>query len=186
MKNVFVIHSYNGDTEYSFAPSIEKLCKENNIDYYFPKFPIRDKATFESWENILNLYREKNILNKDSIVIAHSLGTHFFPKYLAKNNVKVSTYISVAGFINYNVREDLKLILNSFQPSDDEFRKCKSLVNSIYSIYSDDDELNSIDNLECYADKLLANKIFIKGAGHFNPKSNITEIKELNNIILIN
>lgn len=31
MKNVFLVHSYNGDTKYSFAPSIEKLCKYNNI-----------------------------------------------------------------------------------------------------------------------------------------------------------
>ena len=49
MKNLFIIHSYNGDTEYSFAPSVEKLCKENNIDYYFPKFPIRSVATYECW-----------------------------------------------------------------------------------------------------------------------------------------
>ena len=75
MKNVFIIHSYNGDTEYSFAPSIEKLCTENNIDYYFPKFPIRSEATYESWENILNDYKIKKILNEKSIIICHSLGT---------------------------------------------------------------------------------------------------------------
>lgn len=50
MKNVFIIHSYSGDTEYSFAPSVMKLCKDNNIDYYFPKFPIRNEATYEEWE----------------------------------------------------------------------------------------------------------------------------------------
>ena len=44
--------------------------------------------------------------------------------------------------------------------------------------------INDIDKLERYADKLSANKILIKGAGHFNPKSGITEIEELNKIIL--
>lgn len=126
MKNVFIIHSYNGDTEYSFAPSVEKLCKENNIAYYFPKFPIRSEATYESWENILK----------------------------------------------------------SFQPTDQEYNMCKMLIDNIYSIYSDNDEMNSIDKLEKYAEKLSANKIFIKGAGHFNPKSNITEIEKINEIIL--
>ena len=184
MKNVFIIHSYNGDTAYSFAPSIEKLCKENNIDYYFPKFPIRSEATYESWENILNDYKEKGILNSESIVVSHSLGTQFIPKYLARNNVKIGTYISVAGFIDYKGREDLEKILIRFKPTDEEFNKYKTLVNNIYSIYSDNDEINSIDKLEEYANKLSANKILIKGAGHFNPKSNITEIEKINEIIL--
>lgn len=186
MINVFVIHSYNGDTQYSFAPSIEKLCKENNIDYYFPKFPIRNEATYESWENILDKYKEKGILNNNSIVISHSLGTQFIPKYLARNNVQINTYISVAGFVNYKGREDLESIIEKFLPTDDEFNKCKTLVDNIHSIYSDNDEINVIKNLEDYADKLSANKILIKGAGHFNPKSNIKEIKEINNIILSN
>ena len=184
--NVFVIHSYNGDTLDSFAPSIEKLCKENDIDYYFPKFPIRGEATYDSWENILNDYKEKGILNSESIVVAHSLGTQFIPKYLVNNNVKINTYISVAGFVGYTGREDLEKILQRFQPTDEEYNKCRTLVDNIYSIYSDNDELNSTFKLEKYAEKLSANKIFIKGAGHFNPKSNVKEIKEINNIILEN
>ena len=184
MKNVFIIHSYNGDTEYSFAPSIENLCKENNIDYYFPKFPIREDATYESWEKIMDKYKEQGILNSDSIVISHSLGTQFIPKYLSKNNVKINTYISVAGFIKYDGREDLERILERFKPTMEEYNKCKLLIDNIYSIYSDNDELNSIDKLEKYADALSATKICISGAGHFNPKSKVTEIDEINKIIL--
>ena len=76
MKNVFIIHSYNGDTAYSFAHSIKKLCKENNIDYYFPEFPIRSEATYESWENILNDYKEKGILNSDLLLLNANRWTH--------------------------------------------------------------------------------------------------------------
>ncbi len=184
MKNVFIIHSYNGDTEYSFAPSIEKMCKENNINYYYPKFPIRSKATYESWENVLNDYKERGILNDESIVISHSLGTLFIPKYLVRNNVKISTYISVAGFVNYRGREDLEDVSKKYQPTDKEFNECQTLVDNIYSIYSDNDEMNSMDKLEKYAEKLSANKILIKGAGHFNPKSNVTKINELDKIIV--
>ncbi len=183
MKNVFVIHSYNGNTEYSFAPSVEKLCSENNIEYFFPRFPIKDKATYKSWEDILNDYKDKNLLNENSIVISHSLGAHFIPKYLARNNVKIDTYISVAGFLNYKGREDLENVVSRFLPTKDEFNKCKKLIKNIYSIYSDNDELSSIKNLEDYADVLSSKKILIKKAGHFSPKYNVTEIKELNNII---
>lgn len=184
MKNIFIIHSYNGDTKYSFAPSIEKLCKENKIDYYFPIFPIRNEATYESWEKILNTYKNNGILNKDSIVIAHSLGTHFIPKYLARNNVKIDTFISIAGFINYKGRADLEDAMKRFLPNTKEFHKCKILIKNIYAIYSNNDEMNPLKNLEDYADLLSAKKILIEGAGHFNPKSGVTNIDKLNEVLL--
>lgn len=184
MKNVFVIHSYNADTEYSFAPSIEKLCRDNNIDYYFPRFPIEEKATYEAWKEIFDKYLEKGLLNSDSIVITHSLGTQFIPKYLAENNVKIKTYISVAGFLKSESIPYIANIINRFRPTVDEYDKCKSLIDNIYSIYSDNDEYSSLNNLENYANALSAKRIFIKGGGHFNPESKITEIKEINNIIL--
>ena len=92
MKNVIIIHSYNGDTEKSFAPSIKEVCRENDIDYYFPNFPIRSEATYESWEEVLDEYRDKGILNSDSIVISHSLGTQFIIKYLAKHNINIDNH----------------------------------------------------------------------------------------------
>lgn len=183
MKNVIIIHSYNGDTEKSFAPSIEQTCRENEIDYYFPRFPIRGEATYEAWEKILDKYKEAGILNEDSIVIAHSLGTQFIIKYLAKHNIKIETYISVAGFVNFKGREDLERILIPFAPTNEEFHKCGELINNRYSVYSDNDELNGVDNLEGYADKLSAERILIEGAGHFNPKSGVKEIDEINKII---
>ena len=114
MKNVIIIHSYNGDTKDSFAPSIENICKENNIDYYFPKFPIRSEATYESWEKVMDEYRDNNIINSDSIIISHSLGTQFIIKYLARNNIYIDKYISVAGFVNFKGREDLENILKQY------------------------------------------------------------------------
>ena len=128
MKNVIIIHSYNGDTKESFAPSIEKTCRENDIDYYFPNFPTRSEATYEAWEKVLDEYKEAGLLNEDSIIIAHSLGTQFIIKYLAKNNINIDTYISVAGFINFRGREDLERILVPFTPTDEEFNKCIDLM----------------------------------------------------------
>lgn len=184
MKNVFVIHSYNADTEYSFAPSIEKLCRDNNINYYFPRFPIREEATYEKWEDIFNEYLEKGFLNSDSIVISHSLGTQFIPKYLAENNVKIKAYISVAGFLKSESIPEIANVINRFKPTVDEYNKCKDLIDNIYSVYSDNDEISSLSNLEDYANILGAKKIFINGGGHFNPESKVTEIKEINRIIM--
>lgn len=180
MKNVVLIHSYNADTLQGFAISVEKVCKENKIDYIAPQFPIRQEANYEAWEDVMNKY---NVLSEDTIVIAHSLGTQFILKYLVRNNIKINTYISVAGFINFTGRKDLEETLNKFKVENTEFEQCKNLIENRICIYSDNDALNSIENLEGYANKLNAKKILLEKYAHFSPKDGIEEIKELNEFI---
>ena len=179
MKSVIVIHSYNGDTKDSIAPFIEKYCMEKNISYSFPIFPIRSDATYESWKMIM-----KSIsLNKDSIVIAHSLGTKFILKYLLDTKIKIDTYISVAGFCDFKGREDLEHIIKDFEI--DEYDYCKVIGNikNRYSIYSDNDKMNSVQNCIKYADLLKAHKILIKGGNHFDPSSPIHHLTCIEEII---
>lgn len=184
MKNIFLIHSVNGNTIDSFAPSMEKFCKENNLDYYYPIFPIRAEASPESWGKILNEYVENGTLNQESMVITHSIGTKFIPKFLVKNNLRIDTFISVAGFVDYVGRTDyLKDVNDIFRISDDEFNIAQNLIKKRYSIYSDNDDNSPLEKCEKYADKLNANKVFIKGAGHFTSKDGIFKINELNKIL---
>lgn len=184
IKNVFIIHSYNADTLQTFAPNIEQLCKNNNIICNIPRFAIRDKANYQKWKEKFDEFRKNHEINKNSIIIAHSLGTLFFPKYIAEKGINVDTYISVSGFMNYKGRKELEKIANEFMPTKEQFETAINFISERYSIYSDNDEMNDIKKLEQYAECLKAKKILVKGAGHFNPKSKITEIKEINEILL--
>lgn len=184
MKNIILIHSLNGNTIDSFANSVKNFCKQNNLDYYYPIFPIRAEASPESWGKIFDEYRMKGILNQESMIITHSIGTKFIPKYLAKHNLKIDTFVSVAGFVDYIGRTDyLKDVNEMFKITDEEFTKCCNLIKNRYAIYSDNDHNSPIEKCEKYADKLNAVKILVKGAGHFTIKTGITEIAELNTIM---
>lgn len=185
MKNIFLIHSLNGNTIDSFAGSVEKFCKENNIDYYYPIFPIRAEASPESWESILDKYKEKGLLNSESMVITHSIGTKFIPKYLVKNNISIDTFVSVAGFVDYSgTRTDYIVdVMKLFMISDEEFLKCHNLIKNKFAIYSDNDTNSSVEKCIKYAEKLGANKILVKGAGHFTEKDGVNKIDELNEIM---
>lgn len=185
MKNIFLIHSLNGNTIDSFAGSVEKFCKENNIDYYYPIFPIRAEASPESWGKILDEYKGKGILSSDSMVISHSIGTKIIPKYLVKNNLNIDTFVSVAGFVDYSgTRTDYIVdVMKVTKVSDEEFDKCKNLIKNRFSIYSDNDSNSPLEKCVKYADKLNAEKILVKGAGHFTIKDGITKIDELNEIM---
>lgn len=183
MKNVFLIHSVNGNTIDSFAGSVERFCKENNIEYYYPIFPLRAEASPESWGKVLDEYRIKGLLNSESLVITHSIGTQFIPKYLAKYNIDINTFVSVAGFVDYVGRTDyLKNVTEIFEIADEEFSKCKELIKNRFAIYSDND-MNPIEKCIKYADKLGANKILVEGAGHFTKENGVTEIETLNAIM---
>lgn len=180
--NIFVIHSYNGDTADSFAPSVEKLAEENHIEYVFPHFPVRSKASYESWSAVMDKYR--SLINEETVIIAHSLGTLFIPRYIAGHQLKIRAYISVAGYMNYEGRADLEEIMKNFYPSEEDFSECEKLISQRYSLYSDHDRMNERAKLIRYADLLNADQIMVAGAGHFDPQAGIREIIPLNEILL--
>ena len=101
-----------------------------------------------------------------------------------KHNLKIDTFVSVAGFVDYVGRTDyLKDVSEIFKITDEEFNKCQKLMKNRFAIYSDNDNNSPIEKCEKYADKLNAVKILVKGAGHFTIETGITEIAELNSLM---
>lgn len=184
-RNLFIIHSLNGNTKDSFAGSIQELCFNNDIDYYYLEFPTGENANYEDWEKILDQYYNKGLINQNTIIIGHSLGADFTPIYLTRKGVSIYAFISVAGFLVYD--GDHPQILSTkkkFNLSASILNQAKDLITYRYSIYSDNDPISSVDRLKEYASALDSTLILVSGGGHFGPKSNISEIKELNEIIL--
>ena len=169
---VIIIHSYNGDTEESFAQSIEERCRKNGAEYRFLHFPTRTQASYESWKRVM----DRETIDENTVLIAHSLGTQFVPKYLSETRRRIDTYVSVAGYLHYEGRCDLEEINRNFEPSDQDFANCRSLIRRRISLYSDNDRMNPTEKLEAYADALDAEIILIPGAGHFDPASGIREL----------
>ena len=184
MKNLFIIHSYNGDTKETFGPYIKEQAQKLGIRVYFPDFPIKKEANYKSWSSIMDKYLKNGDLNSESMIIAHSLGTHFIPKYISDRNIPIDLYISCAGFINdHSGRNDLQEIVKEFLPSDEQINRFINLVNNRYSIYSNNDHINPQEELEYYADRIAATRVFIPNIGHMGTKSGITELPEALEII---
>lgn len=184
MSNVFIIHSYNAGTKESFGPYVEKKCKDLGLEVIFPTFPIGIEATYKNWCEIMDKYLSDGLLNEDSMIIAHSIGAHFIPKYFAERNVSIKLYISCAGFLNdYSNRSDLTNVIKDFKPSDSEIDIAIRLMHNRYSIYSDDDPISPQKELEYYADRFQAEKVFIPKIGHLGKASGITQLPEAIEII---
>ena len=89
MQSLFIIHSFNGNTKNSFGPYLVKKCTSLGLNVIFPDFPTGENANYHEWSKILDQYIFNETLSSDSIIIAHSLGAHFIPKYIAEKNVKI-------------------------------------------------------------------------------------------------
>lgn len=185
MKRVIILHSYGGGTRESFGPYILEESKKRNLDCYFPQFPTREDATFENWTKVMDTYLKEGLLDKETIVIAHSMGTHFFVKYVGLRDCKVGTYISVAGMANLNSNiEYLNEAVKKFNPEVEDYMKTIENTKDIYSIYSDNDHLSPQEELIAYANMLNATHIMVPGAGHFTGKrDNVKKIEQIFEII---
>ena len=175
MKNVFLIHGYNGIPKIYEWLDVE--LKELGYNVIMPEFSPREGVIYEKWKNIFDNYKES--INNDSIVVAHSIGNEFIIKYFNENDLKIKLYISLAGFSEYfewDNKKDLNRACKDFLVSKGELVKFKNMCNKKYSIYSDNDHVVPFDILEKYPKNIEAIPILIKNIGHMGKKSGLEEI----------
>ena len=182
MKEVILIHGYNG------VPKIYEWLKGEleKIDYtvIIPKFPSQVGVIYKNWKMILDEY--KNYIDRDTIIVAHSIGNEFIIKYLVENNLDIKLYISLAGFAEVfenEGKDDLNRAVKEFLITEQEINKFKELVDKKYSIYSDNDHIVPLKVLEKYPKMIDAKSMLIKGIGHMGKKSGLENIPEVIEII---
>lgn len=71
----------------------------------------------------------------------------------------------------------------NFIPTESQIGEDILLMKNRYAVYSDNDPISSLQELEYYADQFKAEKVLIPNAGHFGPKSGIKELPEILEII---
>lgn len=184
MKNAFILHGFNGDTLYTFGPSLKDYLENIGYNVIAPSFPIRSEATYDKWSKILDEYKE--YFNKDTIVVAHSIGNPFFIRYLSENKLEAKAYISVAGFCDLfkvDGREDLNKAFIDFKVNNDNISYLKENVPNRYSLYSDNDHVIPFDILESFINKLESKPVFIKGVGHMGNRDDVHRLIQIEEII---
>ena len=185
--DLFIIHGYNGDTTETFGEYVKNEAEKLGFAAHMPSFPIRQDGTYENWKEVMDTYFDKEYINENTVIIAHSQGTLFIPKYLAEKNIKIKLFISLAGFLcDIHGRDDINEVIARFRPNKKEVQKSIILMKHRYSIYSDNDHLNPKEELENYADRFNAEKVFIPNMGHMGRKSGVKEIPQIIEIIKSN
>ena len=55
-KNIFILHSLNGDTLKMWGQDVKETFGKQKIDVIMPEFPIRAESKFEKFDEILEKY----------------------------------------------------------------------------------------------------------------------------------
>lgn len=184
MKNIFILHSLNGDTLKMWGQDVKDTF--NKIDDYMPEFPIRAESRYEKFKTILENYLENGILNSNSIVICHSIGNPYFIRFCKELNFVPQAYIAVApgGVYEYpSSRNDYIVeVKKQSYVKEDVLEYVKNMDSKKYCLYSDEDDNNKekftrfIENIDC-------EDIYLKGYNHFDGYHRIYKIPELNELI---
>jgi predicted alpha/beta hydrolase family esterase len=136
---------------------------------YVPKFPTPENQTLENWLKVFKKYKEN--LNKDSILIGHSIGCAFILSILEKIDVKIKASFLVAGFTGPIGNQYFDSINKTFTGKTFDWQKIKNNYKQFFIYHSDNDPYVPLPHAKNLAHNLSSELTIIKNAGHFNESS---------------
>lgn len=182
MKNVMLIHGYNGIPKiYTY---FKERFEEKGYNVIIPNFPTKTDITINSFFEVLDKY--KKYFNSELIVIAHSLGNAMVLKYISKNYLEIGLYISLAGFGTSFItegRDDLNSVIAPITINLKEAEDVINLVKNRYSIYSNDDHIVPFSILEKFPKMIASKSILIEEIGHMGKKSGLESLPQVIDIV---
>lgn len=182
MKKIILIHGMSAPLDECFGLKVKERLKNNGFEIIEPIFPVEKDITLDKWFDVMKSF-EKDV-DEHTYYLCHSLGCWFLLKYLYKTQKKCDTIITVAGgVINHEKTKNINENTVEFIPTEEEFEYIKNNSKRIFAIYSNNDHIFSQKELELYAKKTMATKIFLENCGHFGRSSNVKDISEIEEII---
>ncbi len=178
MSNIFIFHGTEGYPEENWFPWLKEKLEKEGHKVFIPHFPSPPvvPAKLSEWNDVFDKYRGN--LNKDSIIIGHSLGGVFALKVLEKLNHSIKavfltgTPIGIKPLLNYD--RDC-----SFAAFDFNWEAIRNNAKSFIVFHSDNDPYVSLGNGETLAKYLGVDLSFVPNAGHFNKKAGYMKFHEL-------
>lgn len=178
-KRLIIIHGYKDNPTFGWMSWLNTEATKLGYKVLAPQMPTAKIPDIQEW--VTKVATTIQYLDDQTVLLAHSLGTFIILRYLSEYNgpdtEKAGKLILVSGFLKPSRAGADKF----FKPKPD-LANVRKRVETIVSIYSDNDKLVSpVESIEL-AKKLKSQKICLKGQGHFLNK-NTSEIPELINLL---
>lgn len=176
MKNAFIFHGTGGYPEENWFPWVKQELEQLEYKVHIPQFPTPENQTLETWFDVFKRYEK--FVDKDTLMIGHSLGGAFLLRVLETLSSSVVCVCIVAAPVGVrpirNWEGDQQFIGHPF-----DWRKIREHARSFIVFHSDNDPYVSLGNGAETAKQLGISLSFIPKAGHFNAAAGYTEFREL-------
>jgi uncharacterized protein len=187
MKNILILHGSHGSPDRNWYPYIKAEGEKIGYVVNIPKMQFVEDLNIEQTSKKLI---SQGLINKDTVLIAHSSGAgvalgilQFLPK-----DISVLKTIFVAGFYNSNLNKELLKyisvdVYNSFFNIVWDWKKNKKSSRSFVEVYSDNDPYVPQSQALELNGKLGGNLIMIRNANHFSVNTGGERFKEFPEIV---
>jgi len=171
MVNCIIIHGSNSteksakedppENERHWKPWLKENLERNGIRTSNELYPEDWLPDYNKWKKIF----EKNTINENTTLVAHSAGTAFILRWLSENKEKVDKVILIAPSV---IKTDKYKGPGSSNLKDFVYdSSLKKYFNKLVIIYSDNDMEKINESVSQIHSKLGGELIQIKGMGHF-------------------
>jgi uncharacterized protein len=181
MVNIIIIHGSYGNPEENWFPWLKSELEKLGHTVFVPTFPTPENQSLNSWMKAFEKY--KKYLNKDSLVIGHSIGATFLLSIIEQSNVSINSAFLVSGFIGSLNNPEFDKINKSFAEKKFDWKIIKNKCPNIFIFHSDNDPYVPLAKAKELSEHLDAKLTIVKNAGHFNKSAGYTEFELLLNEI---
>lgn len=169
MTNIFIIHGIGGSPEGNWFPWLKAELEKLGCRVFVPRFPTPEGQSLEAW---LSVFREyEKFLDKESIVVGHSLGVAFLLSVLEGLGKPIRAAFFVSGFAEPLGDPQFDVPNKTFVDKHFDWTKIKKNCKSFYVINSDDDPYVPLERGKTIAKNLGTGLIVLENAGHINLES---------------
>lgn len=175
INNYIVVHGSFGSSESNWFPWLKNEIEKLNVKIDVPNMPIGvDNQNYFNWEKEF----DKQLIDEDTVIIAHSIAPIFVCKYLINKHIKVKKLIFVCGFNNYiGINEEYDRVNKPMFI--DNYKDIKNYCDNIVCYYSDNDPYVPFSIEKKFAQDISNKQIMIPNGGHINSESGYTSFEQI-------
>jgi len=166
MVNVIIVHGTGGNPEKNWFPWLKAELEKLGCKVFVPTFPTPKDQSLENWLKTFRNY-EKH-LDKDSIVVGHSIGPAFLLSVLENLSSPIKAAFFVAGFTDLLNNPKFDELNKTFVTKSFDWKKIRDNCRKFYVINSSDDPYVPLEKGKKLAENLDTELIVLENAGHIN------------------
>jgi|SRR3989344_3104358 len=181
MKTAVIVHGWSFNPKMHWYPWLKKQLENKGYEVKVPEMPDTDEPKINVWVSYLKKVLGR--LDKETILIGHSIGCQTIMRYLEKEdfNGKISV-IFIAGWFKLDNLEDKEVekIASPWLKTPINFNKVKEKIDHIVVFLSSNEPYNYVkENKEVFERNLGAKVFILKNKGHFTEDDNIKKLPEV-------